>query len=442
MTESAKRLSYSTESGPIRNIVNMYQKGHLKLSPGFQRNSVWKLKNRQALIRSILANYPLPSIFLYKREIPGGSSIFEVIDGKQRIESIFLFMGVLRGEDRGFSITDDERKEISWSRMRKGKLGAGLTVSAIEDYKLQVIEVSGDLSDIIDLFVKINSTGKALTTTEKQNAKYYNSPFMKAAASLAKKFTNYFLDQKILSKSQVSRMKHIELACELMVAAHFGEVGNKKRAVEAAMNSKEITGRSLLRATNITQRSLNRMKLMFPDLYTTRFKNLSDFYTLAVLIQKFELEKRVLTDRTRNKLAWQVLKKFSSGVDILRDGLKRGKATLPGEEVYRDYLMTVKEGTDEKNHRQRREAILRELLASIFEKKDSDRLFNSEQRRILWNSVESPQCEECGVQLTWENYTVDHIKPHSIGGKTVLENAALLCRRHNSAKGNRMKIRT
>ncbi|MBC7816953.1 MAG: HNH endonuclease, partial [Planctomycetaceae bacterium] len=42
-----------------------------------------------------------------------------------------------------------------------------------------------------------------------------------------------------------------------------------------------------------------------------------------------------------------------------------------------------------------------------------------------------------GCKLSWDDFTIDHIKPHSKGGASRLENAALMCRHHNSAKGNR-----
>jgi len=39
--------------------------------------------------------------------------------------------------------------------------------------------------------------------------------------------------------------------------------------------------------------------------------------------------------------------------------------------------------------------------------------------------------------LTWDDFTIDHIDPHSKGGRSEIENASLLCRKHNSAKGNK-----
>ena len=78
----------------IQNLVNHFQNGQLNLEPGFQRNSVWSLSDRSALIESIFMRYPMPSIFLYKRKDTDGGLVYDVIDGKQRLESLFMFMGL------------------------------------------------------------------------------------------------------------------------------------------------------------------------------------------------------------------------------------------------------------------------------------------------------------------------------------------------------------
>jgi Protein of unknown function DUF262 len=53
----------------------------------FQRKSVWSWSDRRRLIQSIVPNYPSPSIFLYERQ-ENGFVMYDVIDGKQRLESI------------------------------------------------------------------------------------------------------------------------------------------------------------------------------------------------------------------------------------------------------------------------------------------------------------------------------------------------------------------
>ena len=234
-------------------------------------------------------------------------------------------------------------------------------------------------------------------------------------------------------------MKHVELVCELIVSGHSEDPINKKIALDKIMESNSITGRQLQKATQITVRSLNRLRRMFPKLRQTRFSQVSDFYTLAVLFQKFEREGLILAEARRKRLAWDLLTIFSNGVDEVSDRQKHAKGIKPGQELYRDYLLTVREATDEINHRRRREQILRGLLEPIFGKKDSQRLFSAQQRRILWNTLEVRKCNVCRKSLSWEDFTVDHIDPYSKGGKTQLANAGLLCRKHNSAKGNRKR---
>src|SRR5882757_10098565 len=85
-----------TTSRSIIDLCHMYERGRLDLAPGFQRQSVWKERDRAKLIDSILRNYPIPAIFLY-RQSNDGQLGFAVIDGKQRLESIFMFTGRMRG---------------------------------------------------------------------------------------------------------------------------------------------------------------------------------------------------------------------------------------------------------------------------------------------------------------------------------------------------------
>jgi hypothetical protein len=385
-----------------------------------------------------LRAYPLPSIFFYRRH-QEGNIVYDVIDGKQRIESILMFTGAMRGSrfKTRSRLPGDERTDwIDWNTIKRKKRQYLIT-----GYNLQIIEVTGELADIIDLFVRINSTGKALTGQEKRNARYSQSGFLRKAGQLAKRYEDYFRSAKILSPMQISRMKHIELLCELIVAAHSEGVTNKKAALDKVMDSDSIRGRDLDKSAALTVTGLNRLRQIFPKLYQTRFHQLSDFYSLAVLIQRFERQQLILNDRKRNSLAWDLLVAFATGVDKVRLRQKEIKATEPGEELYRDYLLTVLQGTDEISQRKKRVDILCGLLEPLFLKKDRARAFSKEQRRILWNSTEAPRCSEGNHLMTWDDFTVDHVDPWSKGGSTDLNNADLMCRRHNSGKGNRAKKR-
>ena len=145
----------------------MKKKNIFNLNPGFQRDSVWGTVWFVKTYRFHLSgNYPLPSIFLYKRE-DNGHYIYDVIDGKQRIESIFRFMGLIRGHR--FStisqVTPNVEKDIiDWHFFAEKSFNIDLQVTSFKRLKFL-----GELADIIDVFVRINSTGKVLTPSEKRH---------------------------------------------------------------------------------------------------------------------------------------------------------------------------------------------------------------------------------------------------------------------------------
>ena len=427
-------IQYAPYQKTALDLIHLYENGNLNLEPGFQRQSVWTNKDREKLIDSIVRGYPLPAIFLYKRYYEG-EVIYDVIDGKQRIETILMFTGNLRGNRFDAKVLlpgEEESYYVDWNYLKRKKLQ-----NIITGFQFSVIEVTGNSGNIIDLFVRINSTGKALSKAEKQHAKYYNSPFLKEAGKLAARYEVLFIHKGILSATAISRMKHVELISEIMLSVLQNDVLNKKAALDRIMEKDNISARDLKKARERTVKAINRVKIIFPKLKETRFKKISDYYVLVVLFSKFEMDGLILTDKKRNKLAWDILREFALGVDAISEKRKKFETLKENDEMFRNYWTTVQAASDEISNRRKRFEILDGLLRSLFEYKDIQRLFSVEQRRLLWHSTDQKKCRVCKKTLSWSDFTIDHIDPHSKGGKSRLENAALMCRKHNSSKGNR-----
>ncbi len=353
-----------------------------------------------------------------------------------------MYMGRIPGRFSALmqSAESNRPESIDWRRLCQRK-----QQSRVEEYLLQVVEVSADLPDIIELFVRINSTGNALTRQEIRNAKFYRSEFLKIAKKLASRYEQYLQGTGIIGALQARRMKHIELVSELLYAAHIGGVANKKRVLDTAMRHDGLAGAALRKSEQATIAGLNRLKKMFPELSrSVRFHKISDFYSLAVAIQGLEQRGFVLDNAKRNRLAWDLLGSLSTGVDDLASKSKKLelKSLSPREELFRQYLQAVREGSDSEANRRKRHEVLSGLLEPVFERKDSSRLFSPEQRRILWNNAAERVCTECKTPLTWANFQADHIRPFGSGGKTILDNAAILCAGHNAAKGKKPKPAT
>ncbi len=435
MTPEKFQVKFGTKT--IDEFTRLYEDEKLNLNPGFQRNSVWSVGDRKKLIESILQNFPVPSIFLFRRHDRG--ICYDVLDGKQRLEAVLKFQG-LRGipgkrfEVKGISQITGEEEMLDWAKLRRTNRD-----HQISGYEFQTVEVTGELNQIIDLFVRINSTGKSLTSAEKRKAKFWNSEFLKRAAQLAERRRAYFEKHGLLTNSQMSRMKHVELLSELMASIQAGGLIDKKKALDAAVEGKVIAASKVQRLAGDVARTLTLLEKVFPEFGETRFRNAADYYSLFMTVWQLDVEKAILTDRKRNHEAQALLIRLDAGVARVREQLRKAKGAAANQKVYADYLLAVQSDTDSLAQRQRRQQILTKLFEGIFDRRDDRRLFNSEQRRILWHSDERKRCSHCNTSLTWKNFTVDHTKAYAEGGRTALSNASLMCQSCNSRFGKRTK---
>lgn len=431
-------LITSHQTKTVQEFVDLHKWKHLNLSPAFQRQSVWGQGDRQRLIQSLLDGIPLPAIYLYRRAGQGGVPKYDVIDGKQRIETILLFLGKGPLAKDSYlevrtSFGDEAPDWWSWQDLDVALKNQVLTT------QMPVIEVGGeDLSPIIDLFVRINSTGKRLTGQEKRHARYYKNPVLKTGQRLAEERKAFLLRHKVISASQAHRMKHVELLTELMLAMHAGQPLNKKRSIDDIMRGAPFEARHLAIAKQHVIRALNLVEAVLPDMKSTRFRNTTDFYSLALLLHTLREEGQSISahNSIRNSVAAALLRDFARNVDEVNDQMRLGKGVLPHQQPFRDYLMTVRADTDSFKQRKTREVLLRDVLDGVFDTKDPTRLFTPTQRRIVWHATFQKVCGFCGKTIKrWEDMSVDHVRPHTKGGRTDLSNAQLSHRSCNSKAG-------
>ena len=125
--------------------------GKLDIRPPYQREFIYKDKQREAVIDTITKNFPLNVMYWAVRE----DGNFEVIDGQQRTISICQFVtGEFAYNFRFFhNLQKDEQEQIL-------------------DYKLMVYLCSGTDSQKLEWFKTINIAGEKLTEQELRNAVY------------------------------------------------------------------------------------------------------------------------------------------------------------------------------------------------------------------------------------------------------------------------------
>jgi hypothetical protein len=173
-----KKKEISTDGYPmsIGELVNLYKDGELDIHPEFQRFFRWKPTQRTKLIESILLGIPIPSIFVSQRK----DGVWDVVDGLQRLSTIFEFMGILEDEENNllppsklvgteylpslegkyWENTDDPENSLD-STMR--------IAFKREKIDVKIVKKESDDSIKFELFQRLNTLGSKLSDQEVRN---------------------------------------------------------------------------------------------------------------------------------------------------------------------------------------------------------------------------------------------------------------------------------
>jgi len=79
----------------ISEWVSLYGDKEVDIHPEFQRFYRWNDTQKTNLIESILLGIPIPPVFVSQRQ----DGIWDVVDGLQRLSTIYQFMGILKDEN-------------------------------------------------------------------------------------------------------------------------------------------------------------------------------------------------------------------------------------------------------------------------------------------------------------------------------------------------------
>jgi hypothetical protein len=218
-----------------RTINSFIEEGAIKIPP-FQRNYVWDRKRASKLIESLILGLPVPQVFLYEE----GNNDFLVIDGQQRLMTVFFFAkgrfprkekrSILRkffNAEGGISeeiLDNDEYFETfklslpSLPGEKKNRF-TGRTYATLDEFKRQfdlrtirnviVKQVSpvDDDSAMFEMFNRLNTGGVNLNPQEIR-ASLYHSRFFEGIFSLNE---NVKWRDLLGSAEPDSRMKDMEI---------------------------------------------------------------------------------------------------------------------------------------------------------------------------------------------------------------------------------------
>lgn len=164
-------------------IMSMYEREEIIINPEFQRLYRWSDYQKTRFIESVIIGIPIPPIFVAEDD----AGRWELVDGLQRLSTIFSFFGILKGDDV----------------KNKWILGAGDMLQSLDGYtvdtlplkiqlnikravcRVEIIKWNSEYDLRFELFNRLNTGGSPLTNQEIRNSLY---------RSISSKFNTFLKD--------------------------------------------------------------------------------------------------------------------------------------------------------------------------------------------------------------------------------------------------------
>lgn len=356
--------------------------GKLTIQPEYQRNYIYAErggKREQAVIHSLLKNYPLGLIYFNKV----AAEKFEVLDGQQRITSIGRFV-----TDK-FAIMDDGNPKNFTSLPADQR-------ARIKDSKLLIYECEGTETEIKQWFETINIAGVPLNAQELLNA-IYSGPFVTKAKEEFSNSQNANIQKwSAYIKGSANRQEFLERALDWVSKGDIGGYMSVHRNDKNIKELKTYFNAVIDWASTVFTDVLPEMRgLEWGRLYDTYHGQSYDPKRMAVDVQKLAAD----------------------------DYVMNGKGIF-------EYLLGG--STDKKL-----------LAVRVFDEKTKRVAYSIQtQESRAKGKSNCPLCAIGGTVNKTKIYELkemdaDHVSAWSKGGDSSAKNCQMLCITHNRAKGNR-----
>lgn len=174
--EKSKEIQADSYDMSIGELISMYKEGDLEIHPEFQRFFRWSEMQKTKLIESFLLNIPVPPIFVSQRE----DGVWDVVDGLQRLSTIFQFVGIYRDENKqtkeplvleatkllpaleGKKYSDANDPANSFTETERRYLKRA-------KISINILKKESDASSKYELFQRLNTGGTSLSDQEVRN---------------------------------------------------------------------------------------------------------------------------------------------------------------------------------------------------------------------------------------------------------------------------------
>ncbi len=195
--------------------------GKLNIRPPYQREYIYKDKQRDAVIQTVLKGLPLQTIYFYEKE----DGNYELIDGQQRLSSVFKYM------DNQFSLNYRGWTNLNEEEKKK-----------FNNYDNIVIQVvTGTQTELLEWYKIINTNGEAQTNQEMRNSIYSGTWLTDAKKYFSvNQGASYVIGGDYI-KGRAIRQEHLETAIKWKADAD----GDESIEIHMSKHQHDINSNSL-----------------------------------------------------------------------------------------------------------------------------------------------------------------------------------------------------
>jgi hypothetical protein len=419
------------EKYPIKELVNAWDSGSLKINIEYQRGATWTQTQKQGLVDSVFRGYPLPPVFLHKISEPGlggaPATRYEVVDGQQRIRAFADFYSdiflLLKPDDKRLRLPNSLREKIPapWGGRLYSQLDADqrdfLDNAKIDAFVLTEV-VNPD--EVRDLFIRLQS-GTALNRQQVRDAWPGNlGPFVESLGGKLNKEPGIALFGLIDRRGDKADEDVDNFSTNRQVCAQLLTVFLAR-------------SRDPLAFPNISADDLDRTYHANTE-FDRNGPSATEFIKVLLETTTVLLEASAGTKSTRNKTKYkklEVLAVFLLMQDLCSNPLfksdtklrkliadhVRNNSSLPGKgkatsgKAINEYYAAWR-------------SVLPEKLGLHL---DPKRLFDEHQKQKIFER-DKGICQVCEKEVAEGDAEYDHYpSPHYLGGPTKIENGRLVC---------------
>lgn len=342
-------MKTSPTSKRIGDLLTDMREKTLIPNPDFQRRLVWSNKHKSAFIKTVLDGYPFPEIYVAAGDVDldTGKRTVMLVDGQQRLATLRQYF--------------EGSKDLILSKgiSPYSKLTPEEQLAFLE-YDVVIRDLGSiDMSEIIDVFQRINSTNYSLNAMEINNARF-DGEIKRFAEQLSQ--DPFFAYHNVFSFTDIRRMNDVAYALSITIT------------VMSTYFSLESEFESFLRHYNNEFEKKQRLEAEFEKVFQfidecglpedSRAWRKSDLFTLLIEIHRalFKEEKDIKPVEVGKRLLqfYDLVNKSSQTDEEI--GAEHGRIS--------EYYIATIQGTNSRTNRIRRGKIIQDVINGDFEEKN------------------------------------------------------------------------